>query len=170
MLIKWFPHLLCPFTAAADAAAKDELAAEVAEEAGKIGDIAKLSLFSKHPEGVIMIKFKSSGAAAEAISTFNGRWFGGRQIVCQFYDGVTDYRWVCSNTQPALTLTVAVGLFFFFFSHRRNHNRPLLHAPFCVPFDGVPACRVKDVDTSAAADEEAKRLDEFGKWLESGGE
>jgi hypothetical protein len=30
--------------------------------------------------------------ALAAVKALNQRWFGGRQIGCEFWDGVTDYR------------------------------------------------------------------------------
>lgn len=72
--------------------AADELGEDVAEEASKLGEVVKLSVFSKHSDGPIVIRFKSAGAAVEAISLFNGRFFGGRKITCEFWDGQTDFR------------------------------------------------------------------------------
>ena len=34
-----------------------------------------------------MVKFASAGAAAEALSVFNGRYFGGRRVTAEFWDG-----------------------------------------------------------------------------------
>ena len=76
----------------ADEAVQDELAEDVAEEAAALGEIDRLDVFSKHPEGVVVIKYKSPGAAADAISTFHNRWFGGRMIKCEYWDGKTEYR------------------------------------------------------------------------------
>ena len=37
------------------------------------------------------MKFKQSAAAEECISVMRGRFFGGRQIQCDFWDNVTNY-------------------------------------------------------------------------------
>jgi hypothetical protein len=84
-------HMFAPGELDAPGAA-DELAEEVADEAGKLGEIGRLSVFAGHAECPIMVRFKSAGAAAEALSVFNGRFFGGRRIVCEYWDGKTDYR------------------------------------------------------------------------------
>jgi hypothetical protein len=39
-----------------------------------------------------MVKFKYPGSAENCIKVMNGRYFDGRQIICEYYDGVTDYR------------------------------------------------------------------------------
>ena len=67
---------------------------DVAEEAASLGEVDRLDVYSKHPEGVFVVKYKSAGAAVDAISTFHNRWFGGRRITCEYWDGKTDYKWV----------------------------------------------------------------------------
>jgi HIV Tat-specific factor 1 len=39
-----------------------------------------------------MVKFKSPEDAQRCVAMMNERKFGGTQISCVFYDGVTDYR------------------------------------------------------------------------------
>ena len=58
---------------------------------GKLGEIQRLVVHPEHPEAPIVVRFKSTGAATAAISAFNGRWFGGRRITCDFWDGITDF-------------------------------------------------------------------------------
>jgi len=71
----------------------DDLKAEVgAETESKCGKIEKLTVFEKNPEGVIAIRFGSATAAEKCIQLMNGRWFGGNQIECDYFDGITDYR------------------------------------------------------------------------------
>ncbi|GAX77606.1 hypothetical protein CEUSTIGMA_g5050.t1 [Chlamydomonas eustigma] len=69
----------------------EELESDVRAECGKLGAVEKLRLFKSNPEGVISIKFKDAEAAQKCITLMNGRWFGGRQLVAQLYDGVTNY-------------------------------------------------------------------------------
>ncbi|RYE99838.1 MAG: hypothetical protein EOO41_00495, partial [Methanobacteriota archaeon] len=76
----------------AEPGALDELETDVAGEAERLGEVQKLSIFSKHPEGVITIKYRSAGAAAEALAVFNGRYFGGRGLTCEYWDGVTNFK------------------------------------------------------------------------------
>ena len=64
---------------------------DVAPEAASVGVVEKLTLFPHHAAGVIMIKYKSPGAAIAALALFNGRYFGGRRIVAEFWDGKEDF-------------------------------------------------------------------------------
>lgn len=41
--------------------------------------------------GAIRLQFGTAYAAGEAVKTFDGRFFGGRKLSCQYWDGVTDY-------------------------------------------------------------------------------
>jgi hypothetical protein len=50
----------------------------------------QITLFAKHVDGVVVIKFASSGSAAKCVDIMNGRFFGGRKLECRFWDG-TDY-------------------------------------------------------------------------------
>ena len=44
-----------------------------------------------HPEGVVTIKFKRDDAAQECLKVMNGRFFGGRQLTAELWDGTTNY-------------------------------------------------------------------------------
>lgn len=71
----------------------DELREDVASELQtKCGDLDKITVFRKHPEGVMMVKFKNPSAAAACVEQMNGRWFDSRRVECHFWDNVTDYR------------------------------------------------------------------------------
>jgi HIV Tat-specific factor 1 len=87
-------HMFTPAEAAAGGAG---FAAELQEDVGaeleaKCGEIEKLTVFARHADGVVVVKFKSAGAAATCLETMNGRFFGGRRIACEYWDGVTDFR------------------------------------------------------------------------------
>lgn len=68
-----------------------ELEDDIAGECQKFGEIEKLTIFSKNPRGVIVVKFSTAFSAQECIRVMNGRYFGGRQIQCHYWDGVTNY-------------------------------------------------------------------------------
>ena len=68
-----------------------ELEEDVASECEKLGEVEKITLFSKHPRGVIAVKFRVSAAAHAAVRLLDGRAFGGRIVRAYFYDGETDY-------------------------------------------------------------------------------
>ncbi|KAL3672135.1 hypothetical protein V7S43_002798 [Phytophthora oleae] len=73
-----------------DEAYEKELQEDIHDECSKIGEVSKITLFAKHVDGVVAIKFASSGSAARCVEIMNGRFFGGRQLECGFWDG-TDY-------------------------------------------------------------------------------
>jgi hypothetical protein len=66
----------------------------------QFGEVERMTLFSKHEDGVIMVRYKSAGAAAAALSAFDKRWFGGRQLHCNYWDGSTDYRYAPVRSLP----------------------------------------------------------------------
>lgn len=73
-----------------DEAYEKELQEDIHDECSKIGDVTKITLFAKHVDGVVVIKFASSGSAARCVDVMSGRFFAGRKLECGFWDG-TDY-------------------------------------------------------------------------------
>ncbi|ETN22172.1 hypothetical protein PPTG_02190 [Phytophthora nicotianae INRA-310] len=73
-----------------DEAYETELQEDIHGECSKIGEVTKITLFAKHVDGVVVIKFASSGSAARCVEIMNGRFFAGRKLECGFWDG-TDY-------------------------------------------------------------------------------
>jgi hypothetical protein len=69
----------------------EELESEIAEEACKFGEVAKITIFPASLEGVVMVKFQSAGAAAAAVDNFKQRFFGGKKMDCEYWDGTTKY-------------------------------------------------------------------------------
>ncbi|XP_014249019.1 HIV Tat-specific factor 1 homolog [Cimex lectularius] len=65
---------------------------DLREECIKCGDVRKIVLYDKHPEGVAQINFKEAEAADACVQLLNGRWFGKRQIVAETWDGKTKYK------------------------------------------------------------------------------
>lgn len=49
-----------------------------------------MTIFERHEEGPVAIKFKEAAHAEECNGLMNGRFFGGRQLKCDFWDG-TNY-------------------------------------------------------------------------------
>lgn len=58
-------------------------------------------VLQRHPDGVASVAFKEADEADACILSFNGRWFGGRQLSAQLWDGATDYQ---VNAQEAAGL------------------------------------------------------------------
>ncbi|XP_028322735.1 17S U2 SnRNP complex component HTATSF1 isoform X2 [Gouania willdenowi] len=61
-------------------------------ECEKFGEVKKVILFDRHPDGVASVSFKEPDQADACIASFNGRWFGGRQLSALLWDGTTDYQ------------------------------------------------------------------------------
>uniref|UniRef100_A0A2K5DHI9 17S U2 SnRNP complex component HTATSF1 n=1 Tax=Aotus nancymaae TaxID=37293 RepID=A0A2K5DHI9_AOTNA len=79
----------------------NEIREDLRVECSKFGQIRKLLLFDRHPDGVASVSFRDPEEADYCIQTLDGRWFGGRQITAQAWDGTTDYQvnslWVWFN-------------------------------------------------------------------------
>lgn len=56
------------------------------------GPVEKITVFSRHPEGVVIVKFTQPGSASDAVKYFDGnaKW-NGRTTKASFWDGVTDF-------------------------------------------------------------------------------
>ncbi|KAL7502871.1 hypothetical protein ACHAXN_001346 [Cyclotella atomus] len=65
----------------------------VHSECEEMGTVEKITIFSKHPAGVIIVKFAQPNAASDAVNRFNGqvRDDGKRKVEASYWDGVTDY-------------------------------------------------------------------------------
>ena len=64
---------------------------EIRKDCEPLGDVEKITAFSKNPEGVMVIKFGQPTAASDAIAKYHGTMRRGRRIDASFWDGVTDY-------------------------------------------------------------------------------
>ena len=65
---------------------------DIEVECKKAGELDKVFVFEAIEKGAVMVKFKSPEDAQRCVAMMNDRKFGGTQISCVFYDGVTDYR------------------------------------------------------------------------------
>ncbi|XP_067289603.1 HIV Tat-specific factor 1 [Pseudorasbora parva] len=61
-------------------------------ECEKFGQVKKVIIFDRHPDGVASVAFKEPDEADMCQAALNGRWFGGRKLSAQPWDGVTDYQ------------------------------------------------------------------------------
>ena len=64
---------------------------DVHTECEQWGEVEKITVFSKHPEGIVVVKFAQPAAASTAVTEFHGRDHNGKQIEAIFWDGVTDF-------------------------------------------------------------------------------
>jgi len=74
----------------------DEFLAQMEKQLRKdchgLGTVEKITVFASNPEGVVIVRFKESAAATNAIQKFNGESQDNRnKIEAHFWDGVTDY-------------------------------------------------------------------------------
>ncbi|KAI8425422.1 hypothetical protein MSG28_007169 [Choristoneura fumiferana] len=65
---------------------------DLREEATKCGEVRKVVIYDRHPEGVAQITMKEPEQADAVVTLINGRWFGKRQITAEIWDGRTKYR------------------------------------------------------------------------------
>ncbi|KAK2828186.1 hypothetical protein Q5P01_019220 [Channa striata] len=70
----------------------NEYREDLRTECEKFGEVKKVILFDRHPDGVASVAFKDPDQADACILSFSGRWFGGRQLSAEVWDGTTDYQ------------------------------------------------------------------------------
>ena len=51
---------------------------------------------------MIVVKFKTAFASAECMKLMHQRYFGGRQLECIYWDGVTDYTMAATAAEEAV--------------------------------------------------------------------
>ncbi|KAG0171699.1 hypothetical protein DFQ28_000718 [Apophysomyces sp. BC1034] len=68
-----------------------ELKEDVREECEKLGEVTNVILYDKSPGGVISVRFMEKESADACILLMNDRFFSGRQISAEIYDGHTRY-------------------------------------------------------------------------------
>lgn len=127
-----------------DSAFFEELESDIAAEGEKCGQIDKITIFSRSPQGAVIIKFCTSYAAQECVRVFDGRMYGGRKLRCKFWDGVMDYTAV---TVPSYEQQQE--------QQKQQQERAKAEA------GGQVLASVEVVDA------EESRLDAFGDWLDN---
>ncbi|KAM8952717.1 17S U2 SnRNP complex component HTATSF1 [Pelodytes ibericus] len=70
----------------------NEIREDLRSECEKFGQVKKVLIFDRHPDGVASVSFKEAEESDACILALNGRWFGGRQLAVEPWDGVTDYQ------------------------------------------------------------------------------
>jgi HIV Tat-specific factor 1 len=68
-----------------------ELEEDIVSECSRCGQVEKLTVFSKNPRGIAIVKFTTAFAAEECIRLMHGRFFAGTQLKCFYWDGATNY-------------------------------------------------------------------------------
>jgi HIV Tat-specific factor 1 len=71
-----------------------EIESNIRSECEQWGNVEKITMFAKNPDGIVIIKFTQPLAASQALNYFNGQKSSdmpGKHIEAIFWDGVTDY-------------------------------------------------------------------------------
>lgn len=65
---------------------------DLREECAKCGDVRKVIVYDRHPEGVIQVNMKEPEEADAVVNLLNGRWFGKRKLSAEIWNGKTKYK------------------------------------------------------------------------------
>ncbi|KAK5579310.1 hypothetical protein RB653_008991 [Dictyostelium firmibasis] len=58
---------------------------------GKCGTISSIHIFEYNPDGVVSVKFVEFESAEKCVALMNDRYFAGRKLSADFYDGYSNY-------------------------------------------------------------------------------
>ena len=87
----------------------EELQEDLEGECSALGPLEKMTIFERHPEGVVVIKFGTAFAAEQCVKLMNGRFFAGRKLQSSYWDGSTDYTKAVFRAERPPTTTGAEG-------------------------------------------------------------
>lgn len=76
-----------------------EFQQDLREECSKCGDVRKVIIYDRHPEGVVQVNMKDPEEADAVVQLLNGRWFGKRQLTAEIWDGKTKYKIAETDSQ-----------------------------------------------------------------------
>ncbi|KAF8756917.1 RNA recognition motif [Rhizoctonia solani] len=65
---------------------------DVREECSTLGEVTNVVLYDEEEDGVMTVKFKDPVSAQACILKMNGRFFAGRKVVAEFFDGRQRFR------------------------------------------------------------------------------
>ncbi|XP_015173549.1 PREDICTED: HIV Tat-specific factor 1 homolog [Polistes dominula] len=65
---------------------------DIRQECLKCGDVKKVTIYDRHPEGVAQVTFREPAEAQACVQLLNGRWFSQRKISAEIWDGKTKYK------------------------------------------------------------------------------
>jgi len=83
-------HMFKPEDFANEPLLKNEIRQDVESECSRFGQVDKTRVFENHKDGVVQVRFRTNEAAEACIKTMHNRYFDGRQIICEYWDG-TEY-------------------------------------------------------------------------------
>ncbi|XP_011664875.1 HIV Tat-specific factor 1 homolog [Strongylocentrotus purpuratus] len=85
-------HVFHPSEFEEDAMLINDIKDDVKDECSTYGEVKKVLIFDRHPDGVVSVKFKDVENADKCIQSLNGRWFAKRKLEVTHWDGKTDYK------------------------------------------------------------------------------
>ncbi|KAL5457638.1 hypothetical protein EMCRGX_G034921 [Ephydatia muelleri] len=65
---------------------------DLRDEGAKFGEVKKIIIFDRHPEGVASVAFKDFEGADKCVAGMNKRWYAQRQLLVSLWDGITNYQ------------------------------------------------------------------------------
>lgn len=65
---------------------------DIRSECSKCGDVRKVVIYDRHPDGVAQVTFREPAEAQACVELLNGRWFSQRRISAEIWDGKTKYK------------------------------------------------------------------------------
>ncbi|KAN0019542.1 hypothetical protein ACTFIU_002757 [Dictyostelium citrinum] len=87
-------NLFSPEEAMEDPNFFNDLQADLEDEThgcGKCGPISSIHIFEYNPDGVVSVKFVEFESAEKCVALMNDRFFDGRKLSADFYDGYSNY-------------------------------------------------------------------------------
>jgi len=69
-----------------------DLKDEVREECETLGEVTNVVLYDKEEDGIMTVKFKEPLSAQACVIKMNGRFFAGRQVIANLFDGKAKFR------------------------------------------------------------------------------
>ncbi|XP_057661975.1 HIV Tat-specific factor 1 homolog [Diorhabda carinulata] len=69
-----------------------EFQQDLREECSKFGEVRKVQIYDRHPEGIAQINMSTPEEADQIVTILNGRWFMKRQLSAEIWDGKTKYK------------------------------------------------------------------------------
>ncbi|KAJ8975510.1 hypothetical protein NQ317_010625 [Molorchus minor] len=69
-----------------------EFQQDLREECSKLGEVRKVIIYDRHPDGVAQINMGSPEEADQVVELLNGRWFMKRQLSAEIWNGRTKFK------------------------------------------------------------------------------
>lgn len=76
-----------------------EFRKDLTDECSKNGDVRKVTIYDRHPEGVAQVNMADPESAEACVAMLNGRWFGKRQLSAEIWDGRTKFKIAETDSQ-----------------------------------------------------------------------